>query len=287
MKILKSLFAFDKRQQRGILILMIFLVLILGVFIYLKIQPANSLELADSSQYQSKIDSLKRIANRKRDTIYPFNPNYITDYRGYKLGLSLEEIDRLHRFRESGKWVNSATDFKEVTGVSEKWLDSISPYFKFPAWVTNKRESGGTDYSNSSYSKKIVPKNINNASAEELRKVYGIGPALSGRIIEERKRLGGYVDMSQVRAVYGLTDSTIIKLKEHFFINNSTQVKIALNTATKDQLLSIPYFNDYLVDELIKERTLRDGFDSWEKVMLTSRFPEEKLSLIQLYLTLD
>ncbi|MEO9890605.1 helix-hairpin-helix domain-containing protein, partial [Nonlabens ulvanivorans] len=164
-------------------------------------------------------------------------------------------------------------------------LDSISPYFKFPDWVTNpKKQNKFVPFKE----RKVVTKDINTATQEELKAVYGIGPALSGRIIKEREFLKGFIDMKQVRGVYGLTDSTMIQLKKHFYIPlSSTQNTIALNNASKDELLSIPYFNDYLVDELIKQRTLRDGFKSWDKVVLTSRFPEEKLELIQLYLTLN
>lgn len=284
---IKSLFAFDKKQQRGIFVLLILLIIVLASYFYLKQIPNEVIVLDDTSAYQSKLDSLATIQQRRRDTIYPFNPNYITDYRGYKLGLSVEEIDRLHRFRESGKWVNSKKDFQRVTKVNDRWLDSISPYFKFPDWVTNPKKSYTTDYT-SFQDRKVVAKDINSASQDELKKVYGIGPALSGRIIEERDRIKGFIDISQVSSVYGLTDSTMIQLRKHFYVTAPSGFKkIALNTATAEELLTIPYFNDYLVDKLVEQRTLRDGFKSWDKVLLTSRFPQEKLGLIQLYLTLN
>lgn len=284
---IKSLFVFDRKQQRGIFVLMILLIIFLSGYIYLKNMPKEVLVIEDTSAYQSKLDSLVAIQQRRRDTIYPFNPNYITDYRGYKLGLSVEEIDRLHRFRESGKWVNSKKEFQQVTQVSDQWLDSISPYFKFPEWVTNPKKSYTSNYTFFK-DQKVVAKDINRASQDDLKKVYGIGPALSGRIIKERERLKGFIDISQVRGVYGLTDSTMIQLKKHFYVTAPLGFKkIALNTATNDELLTIPYFNDYLVEKLIEQRTLRDGFKSWDKVLLTSRFPQEKLALIQLYLTLN
>lgn len=284
---IKSLFAFDKKQQRGIFVLMILLVITLATYFYIKQLPKEVLVLGDTSAYQNKVDSLAAVQQSRRDTIYPFNPNYITDYRGYKLGLSVEEIDRLHRFRESGKWVNSKKDFQKVTRVSNQWLDSISPYFKFPEWVTNPKKSYTSNYA-SYEDRKVVAKDINGASQDELKKVYGIGPALSGRIIKERERLKGFIDISQVSGVYGLTDSTMTQLKKHFYVTPPLSFKkIALNTATQEELLTIPYFNDYLVEKLIEQRTLRDGFKSWDKVLLTSRFPQEKLGLIQLYLTLN
>lgn len=284
---LKALFMFDTKQQKGLFVLICLLLLAIAFYAYRVTRPEPTLQLVDTSAYQVKIDSLQRVANQKKDTIYPFNPNYITDYRGYKLGLTTAQLDRLFRFRESGKWVNSPQDFKTVTQVDQRWLDSISPYFKFPEWVTNPKSSKSYNtYSNSP--RTIVAKNINTATQEDITKVYGIGPAISGRIVKERDRLNGFLDMMQVRAVYGMSDSTMVKFKEHFYINAPAGFKkVALNTASQEELSSIPYINDYLASELIKQRTLRDGFKTWDKVILTSRFPEEKLALIQLYLTLD
>lgn len=277
---------FDRKQQRGIFVLMILLLIVLLGFFYGKQLPKTALVIEDSSAYQNKVDSLVRMQQKRADTIYPFNPNYITDYRGYKLGLSVQEIDRLHRYRKSGKWVNSKTDFQQVTQVSSLWLDSIAPYFKFPDWVTNpiKRSTTFMPFKG----RKGVAKDINSATQQELKKVYGIGPALSGRIIKEREWLKSFIDISQVAGIYGLTDSTMLQLKKHFYVTPPlTFHKIALNTANEEELLSIPYFDDYLVEKLLEQRTLRDGFKSWDKVVLTSRFPQEKLHLIQLYLTLN
>lgn len=285
---LRSLFAFDRKQQRGIFVLMVLQLVALSVYFYVKQQPQEPLTLKDASLYQDKIDALAAIQQKRRDTIYAFNPNYITDYRGYQLGLSVQEIDRLFRFRESGKFINSKQQFQQVTKVSDQWLDSISPYFKFPDWVTNPKNTANRNYDAYNKDVKIVVKDINKASQEELKKVYGIGPALSARIIKERERLNGFIAITQVKGVYGLTDSTMVQLKKHFYVTPPQGFsKIALNTATQEQLLTIPYFDDYLVEKLLEQRTLRDGFKSWDKVLLTSRFPQEKLDLIQLYLTLN
>ena len=62
------------------------------------------------------------------------------------------------KFRESNQWVNSAKEFQQVTKVSDSLLATISPYFKFPDWVTNpKPKSNGY---NNSYSNSTKPKTL-------------------------------------------------------------------------------------------------------------------------------
>ena len=98
---------------------------------------SEALSREEIEAFQAQIDSIK-LARAEADTIkiFPFNPNYITDFKGYTLGMSVEEINKLHQFREENKWINSAKDFQKVTGVSDSLLATISPYFKFPNWVT-------------------------------------------------------------------------------------------------------------------------------------------------------
>ena len=56
---------------------------------------------------QKELDSM-RIFHRESNQpkVYPFNPNFITDFKGYKLGMSTEEIDRLLDYRKKNKWLN-------------------------------------------------------------------------------------------------------------------------------------------------------------------------------------
>ena len=115
---MKSHFLYTKQQRSGILLLctVILITQLSYHFIDFKDETTNILDPEESAIFQKQIDSLKKIRNSNTSLkIYPFNPNFITDYKGYQLGMSTEEIDRLHQHRAHGKYVNSTQDFQRVT----------------------------------------------------------------------------------------------------------------------------------------------------------------------------
>ena len=89
---------------------------------------------------QTELDSLRQLAARHKDTIYPFNPNFISDYKGFKLGLTTAQLDKLQAFRAAGKYVNSAEEFQRVTGISDSLLRRYGGLPSFPEWVKNKNK---------------------------------------------------------------------------------------------------------------------------------------------------
>ena len=149
---------------------------------------------------QAHIDTLKKKAFQNKAKIYPFNPNYITDFKGYSLGMSVSEIDRLHHFRKQNKFANSPKEFQRVTQISDSLLEAISPYFKFPEWTRNSKQLkvGSNRYKDEqnnhlaeeglgkNFSERDQIKDLNAATIEDLRAINGIGEVLSTRIIKFR-----------------------------------------------------------------------------------------------------
>src|SRR5690606_35542124 len=137
---MKSLFLFNKGQRNGILLLLILIIssLIFYHFIDLSDEEVLNLNSPEILALQKELDSLHLAhAEDKKPKIFPFNPNFLTDYRGYSLGMSNEEIDRLLAFRGKGNWVNSPEDFQKATGVSDSLLSVLKPYLKFPDFKRN------------------------------------------------------------------------------------------------------------------------------------------------------
>ena len=67
-----------------------------------------ALDQSKITSYQAQLDRLRNVSSaEKKFKIYPFNPNYISDFKGYQLGMKPTEIDRLFAYRNKNLFVNN------------------------------------------------------------------------------------------------------------------------------------------------------------------------------------
>jgi len=210
---LKSHFAYDRQKRSGILLLITLILISLGTYFFWP-APTETFLTSDA------------------------------------LGMSIEEIDRLHRFRESGKWINSIADFKKVTQVSDSLLTSISPLFKFPDWVTNPKPKSGRSF-------------VVKTTAEK--------GALNKITIPQ---LITYEARKTVRAI--LNDYTV---KEIPIVE-----KIDVNKATASDLSTIKYINFDLGKEIVDYRTLREGIRDIDELLNIEGINQYLFERIKLYI---
>ncbi|MBT8280122.1 MAG: helix-hairpin-helix domain-containing protein [Muriicola sp.] len=280
---MRSHFRYTKQEKRGILFLLLLITSLQSGFYFYDLRSVDEGDplFSVDSLAQAFIDSVRASPRTPDKTILrPFNPNYISDYKGYVLDISPEELDRLYAFREKGQYIRSASHFQSVTQISDSLLNRISPYFKFPKWTTR-------GYSNSRDLKAVVPKDLNSASAEELQQIPGIGPVLSARIVKFRDRLGGFLVSEQLLDVYGLDREVAERAMLTFRVVKAPEVrKIHLNTAEVDELVSLIYLNRKLARRIVAYREEHGRYDSIEQLTKIEEFPRERIHRIKLYLAL-
>ncbi|MEZ4852716.1 ComEA family DNA-binding protein [Flavobacterium sp.] len=298
MKKIKSCFVFSSEQRSGIFVLLA-LILITSFLMFFSdsifevLQPkSNQKDNKEWLAFQTEVDSIKKVKQNQKFQIQPFNPNFISDYKGYQLGMTETELDRLFAFRKQNKFVNSAKEFQQVTQISDSLLAAISPYFKFPDWVKNK-QSKNSDFiqnSNSKYKQAKIEKiNLNSASKEDLMKVYGIGDKLSDIILRDKEKFGTYVSLDQLQFVWGISPETFENIKKYFFVEADVAKlkKLKINQASINEIKQFPYFNYYLAKDIVTYRSMNGKITTINDLTKIKDFPQEKLQIIALYLELD
>ncbi len=301
-----SQFKYSKQERSGVFFLLLIIVALqIGYFVFRQVgfDDSRSSVLVDR-ELQTKIDSLKNLASQNDSIkIYPFNPNFITDYKGYVLGMSVDEIDRLLAFRKQNNFVNSPKEFQKVTWVSDSLLDVISPYFKFPEWTKFSKQSpvgskqfskvkiSNVDTNNSSPPGRLGGdrgiNDLNTATAEELKAINGIGEKLSVRIVKFRDRLGGFIVNAQLYDVYGLSPEVIERTLKRYQVLTPPQItRININTASAGELAKLVYIPYKVGQRIVEYRTKVGTIASYSELTQIEDFPSDKIDRIKLYLAL-
>lgn len=270
---------FNKKQRFSIIILIGMVVLLQVVILMLKYYAKeNKSSFVVDTAIQKEIDSLKSVSLKKYE-MQPFNPNYINDEKAAKLGMSVEEVDRLNRFRAERKFVNSAKEFQNVTNVSDELLEKISLYFKFPEWTQQKQQ---IDFKKEKVVKKV---DLNTITFDELIAINGIGNYFANLVLSEREQLKGFVSVDQLNYIKGLRPEAVHVLKQNVYIKSKPEIKkVNLNTASKDEIAQIPYVNARLAREIVVFRSKKEERLNIEDLENISSFPLDKLKIIRLYL---
>lgn len=286
MKELKSLLLFNARQRKGILILLFIVVALQLTFFLVDFSSYSKLVNNDNEvYYQRKIDSLKSLALiTKTPSANTFNPNYITDFKGYQLGMSTMEIDLLLNYRAKGKFVNSANEFQQITKISDSLLNELKPLFKFPNWVENAKKDV-IDIKKSSNKIDIKIKDINKATEADLMRINGIGEVLAKRIIQYRNKIGGFTYNYQLYEVWNLDKTVADKVLQQFRTVEKPEIKkLNINTASFKEVLAIVYIDYELCKKIFNHKKEIAEYQTLEELKKIEGFPIDKYELIILYL---
>ena len=116
-------------------------------------------------------------------------------------------------------------------------------------------------------------------------KIYGIGEAISLRILKQKEVLGGFVSMEQLTDVWGLSPEVLLELNTHFKVSSLPEFKkIDVNNASLKELSQFHYFRYALAKEIVTYRSMNGDFKNIEDLTKIKGFPVDKAKTIALYL---
>jgi competence ComEA-like helix-hairpin-helix protein len=135
---------------------------------------------------------------------------------------------------------------------------------------------------------------LNTADSAALIAVVGIGARTAAAIIDYRGRLGGFVSVTQLSEVRGVTEQNYERILPQIFVDSAVIRKIDINFASAKQLSSHPYIGGGVdgrggarLRKLLKIRQLKGGWRTPEEIESDDIFTTEEFMKLRHYLVFN
>lgn len=294
---------FNNKEKKGIVLLSTLLMVFIGIiwfrnytFTELKIE---SLDNHDSLQvslqdlkHEMKNDYQKTQNNYNSGFAYnngknnyedhfpaielsEFDPNTVSFDQLRRMGVNERAVNNWIKYLSKGGKFKKPEDLKKVFGLSPKTYDVLSQFVKISQ--TNGsiiQPEKRSDFKKINFENQIVQKNnkiydLNTSSPEDLTELDGIGEVLSQRIVKYRDKLGGFVNIDQLKEVYGLPAETFENIKYKVTVDPKMLKKIKINLADEFVLSGFPYISKRYASQIINYRNQHGifrGIDDLKKI---------------------
>ena len=208
---------------------------------------------SDAVNYEG-IDSFKHQAHGE---LFYFDPNTIGAEDWVRLGLTGKQAAVIEKYKAKGGRFYHPDDLRKIFVMSEEMKERLVPYVKISeSALANNKQAAKAFYSIE----------INTADSAAFEALYGIGPALSRRIVKFRGLLGGFYRIEQVGETYGVSDSTYQLIKPHLTVNPGLVIKMDINSADYETLRKHPYIHAKIAHAIIAYRGLNGKFENLEEL---------------------
>ncbi len=257
-KVLREYFAFPKKERRGLFVLFTIWFSLLGYLIY----QSNEIEyILNSDDYTIIVEEeLKYYDAKVLDSVNNFSrfktKNHLKYFKYFDennlrdIGLVNTQINQVVNLQKSGKSIYTKSDFDNCKELDTVIKQILYPHLKF---FPEKK------YFDNIFliKKQPVKIELNAADTNEIDGIRGVSKSMSIRIYKYRERLGGFINIEQMKEVWGMDSATYVQLQQNISITKSVK-KININTADVKELGAHPYIG-YSLAKLIVNFRLQHG----------------------------
>ena len=243
---------------------------------------------------------------------FPFDPNEADSTQLLRLGLAPFQVRSIYRYRAKGGRFSTKDDFRRVYRLTNEQWEHLSPLIRIAskyrlvdvAPQANKRRSShpassvvdtivhriAPDSSATSRPKPVYVQklsgdetiDINLADSALLCRVPGIGPYFARRIIQYRRRLGGFASADQLLQIENFPADALAWMQ----VPDTCQVqKLQINRLSTRKLMKHPYMGYYCASEIADYRRVHGPIRSIEVLKSLPHFTEDDIIRLAPYLS--
>ncbi len=225
----------------------------------------------NNSEYNVK---KKTFGQKLNINYFNFDPNILDDSGWKELGFSEKQIASIRKYINNGGKFYKTEDLKKLYVINDEKYAELEPYIKITE-ITNNPDT------KKNLNLKI---DINNLSAEEMKKYGKFWQYNAERIVKYRNLLGGYYKKEQLLEVYGVKQQFYDKIVNDIIIDKSKLEKININFAEVSELGKHPYISYQYAKKIIEYRNT-NGFINDLKILKTKNIiPSDLFDKISPYL---
>lgn len=307
---MKRLPFLSNSARRGLLVLeWLIILVVIGVCVFSwqkpKTENAQKVEQTFLKKKKQNAAASYAVAEEKVET-FPFDPNTADSTTLLRLGLAPWQVRAVYKYRAKHGRYHTPEDFKRLPGMTyELWerlgpqvriarqfqyideADKRSSYADRSSSVSEKSERTSIPQNKDSVSERprkfetVTQVDINTADTTELMRIPGIGSYRSGKIVEYRRKLGGFIHAEQVMEACDLPDEVLRWVR----VNADVPVrKVNVNKLSLQRLMNHPYITFYQARAIVEYRKAHGDLKGVEDLKGLEGFTPLKIEKLQLYL---
>lgn len=300
-------FGFSKTETNGFIVLipiMLFLLVAPSLYTHVFSKRYNN-----SVEDQAILDSLLVMWNENvvlkksaKKLIVPtefreielqeFDPNIADIELLQKVGIPYFLAQRIINYRAKGATFKIRSDLQKIYDFPDTLFTTLEAFIQLPDQLSAMKEVMITEKAlkvepeKVRIKKELVRININEADTADYKMLKGVGKIYAARIIKYRSILGGFVEVDQLKEVYGISDSLVNSLNDQLLINDSYRPrKLKINIATFKELLAHPYISYEQAGDILNTKSKYGKFKKDSDLMKLNLFSTTELKKLKPYLT--
>jgi competence ComEA-like helix-hairpin-helix protein len=272
-------------------------VILLAVIVAPRFFRKDELSPEDIDRLKEEMDIFlasmdKQSAKNMRDTVFMFDPNTIDSSSLILLGFTPGQSKSIINYRNKGGRFYNRESFGKSFVVSEKMFAKLYYYIDVKpetvksekTWKKAETKVDRPEESPVAVAKKIYTVELNAANADELQKFRGIGSYYAEKIIEYRRKLGGFYTAEQLMEIKGIDSVRFEMFREQITIDTSQIRRIKINAVTENELAKHPYMNSFTAKAIISYRKFKGTISSPSEMLSEKVITEKQMRKISAYI---
>lgn len=209
---------------------------------------------------------------------FSFDPNTCSEIEFKKLGLSEKQIKVVKNYREKGGKFRKKEDFAKMYCISAEEYNKLEPFITI---AENTDKKSKEDNLSKDFSGEIE---INTADTNDFMKLPGINSNLAKKIVNYRKRLGGFFSVNQISEVYGMKPEVFENIKKYLTVDVSKIEQLNINYLDYKEIVIHPYIDNEMAKSIDNYKRKNGLFLNINQLTQNGVLTQEQFEKIKFYI---